>query len=76
MRDVLEGLPDQGGKEELISLFFHSSFRSYPLHTSCGWRDFLEGGVFSTSLPCVVLSFSTRKGFSGRLFCFFGEVDG
>ena len=28
------------------------------------------------SLSCVVLSFSTRKGFSGRLFYFFGKVDG
>ena len=37
---------------------------------------FLEGGVFSTSLPCVALSFSSRKGFSGRLFYFFGKVDG
>lgn len=43
--------------------------------------------VFSSFLPhlllfflfftlCVALSFSTRKGFSGRLFYFFGKVDG
>ena len=52
---VFEGLSDQGGKEELIFLFFHTSFRSFPFHTSCGWHDFLEvllgrtGVIFSDS---------------------------
>ena len=30
----------------------------------------------SYTLPCVALPFSSRKVFSGRLFYFFGKVDG